>query len=320
MLSRLTHKAVKKSTISSQVRSVSAVLWSGDMSFSSPESDFVARKPVGGANVVESTHATPMWTRNLSFSSPESDFVGENSSDEAGKSEWSGILSFASPESDFVAHPDAPEWEWSSQLSYTSPETDFVSNQLNIPQGIPYSDELLSKIQACPLMNMEVSHPESASGAIHAHHFFDTHQIVQLYQSTMNNDAHAPLPSTIQDALATEEPRAIVITEANAPFNIVDVNDAWVGLCGYSKEEARHKSLQLIQGPATDRRVLDGMLAELLDGRETSTTVTNYTKNGRKFLNKLRAGPIRDVHDRITHFVGILEEINEHPTTAQMAM
>ena len=117
-----------------------------------------------------------------------------------------------------------------------------------------------------------------------------------------------PLPRTLDDALRPSR-RAIVITEATAPYRIVDVNDAWVDLCGYTYLESKGKKLgDLLKGPATDTRATTAMMHQLLHGEEVGTTLVNYTKSGRSFRNRLRAGPLLE-GDRVTHFVGILQEV-----------
>lgn len=54
-------------------RAAFSTAWSGDLSFSSPESDFTAPSPLLGALRSAHTQAAS-WSDTLSFSSPESDF------------------------------------------------------------------------------------------------------------------------------------------------------------------------------------------------------------------------------------------------------
>lgn len=123
----------------------------------------------------------------------------------------------------------------------------------------------------------------------------------------------APLPRTLEDALRPSN-RAIVITEASVPFRIVDVNTAWEGLCGYSFVECQGKTLgSLLQGPETDRSAVTAVVSTLLRGEEAGAVLTNYTKDGRTFRNRLRVGPIMD-GGHATHFVGVLQEIHDEQT------
>lgn len=331
MLSNIGIKAIKKAPAA--IRTAGTLSSAHQYSFTSPEADFY-----NNFNRVEVDTSLPTWSQSLSYGTAENDFVAASISDAPEiKVEWSGNLSFASPEADCTAVPNAPdiEWsenlsfaspeadftslperatttEWSEQLSFASPESDFVAPMLTdntAPVAAQLEKNALEELMASPVMSLAISSPESASGSMHTHHLLDDHELYQLHQAADNNQA---LPVTLEEALA-DETRAIVVTAATDPFHIVDVNDAWVGLCGFSKEEARNQSLSLIQGPDTNQRALDMMVEELLHGREATTLVTNYDKKGRKFYNKLKAGPIKDSNDNITHLVGILQEVSEQP-------
>jgi PAS domain S-box-containing protein len=138
----------------------------------------------------------------------------------------------------------------------------------------------------------------------------------QLRQ-TSNTGAwdNAPLPRTLDDALSrSNRNRAIVITEASLPFKIVDVNTAWEGLCGYTFVECQGKTLgSLLGGPETDKSAVTAVVSQLLRGEEAGAVLTNYTKDGRKFRNHLRVAPLMD-GDVVTHFVGVLQEIQDDLT------
>eukprot|EP00545_Synedropsis_sp_CCMP1620_P014234 CAMPEP_0119015606 /NCGR_PEP_ID=MMETSP1176-20130426/11289_1 /TAXON_ID=265551 /ORGANISM="Synedropsis recta cf, Strain CCMP1620" /LENGTH=317 /DNA_ID=CAMNT_0006968913 /DNA_START=133 /DNA_END=1086 /DNA_ORIENTATION=+ len=310
----------KSSTV---VRPLAVVAWSGNMSFSSPEADFYHNA------VRQESTSGPAWSNTLSFASPEADFAHVEASvtEEAVSHEeaWSGSFSFASPEADFSANPEAPAWEWSHNLSFASPETDFQASSLRTTvqetEQVQSNDSsLIADLIKSPVMGLAIASPESASGSMHAHTYLESQDMHQLHQRSNADQQEGlePLPTSLQEALSANESRAIVVTEAHSPFQIVDVNDAWVGLCGYSKEEARHSSLNMIQGSGTNTQSLDFMLQDLLHGQESQTLVTNYTKTGRKFYNMLRAGPIHDANDRITHFVGVLTEVTEDPDYFRM--
>jgi PAS domain S-box-containing protein len=118
-----------------------------------------------------------------------------------------------------------------------------------------------------------------------------------------------PLPRTLYDALSPSS-RAIVVTETSNPFRVVDVNKAWEGLCEYSYFESKGKSLgDLLKGPETDPLTVTSLVSQLLKGEDVSAIVTNYTKSGRKFRNRLHVGPLYDDHGSVTHFVGVLQEV-----------
>ena len=119
------------------------------------------------------------------------------------------------------------------------------------------------------------------------------------------------LPRSLQEASMPNDPRAIVITEAEMPFRIVSVNHSWEQLCGYTQKECRGETLRCIQGKETNKSAVTALMAQLLKGEEAGTLLTNYTKDGRKFHNRLMLGPLKNNDGLITHFVGVLKEVNE---------
>ncbi|KAL7563197.1 hypothetical protein ACA910_014472 [Epithemia clementina (nom. ined.)] len=119
----------------------------------------------------------------------------------------------------------------------------------------------------------------------------------------------APLPKTLKDVRSARN-RAIVVTEAVAPFRVVDVNGAWENLCGYTCLESKGKSLgELLRGPETDQLAATGLIANLLKGEEAGTVLINYAKDGRRFRNRVRVGPLYNDGNQVSHFVGVLQEL-----------
>lgn len=126
-----------------------------------------------------------------------------------------------------------------------------------------------------------------------------------------------PLPKTVNDIVASkldEDARAIIVTETKNPFRIVAVNTAWENLCGYSREECKGRSVgRLLQGPETDTSPTK-MVGKLLQGEEAEVMAmfTNYTKQGRKFRNSIRVGPVSDEMGKTVNFVGVLHEVEDY--------
>ena len=167
-------------------------------------------------------------------------------------------------------------------------------------------DENASANQTSDLLAMLllVSSPESAIGVSHQAEYLNSEmkeQMSSLYEHS--------LPKTLSEALS--DPRPIVVTSATSPFEIVDVNEAWVGLCGYSREEAKRQHLgQMLNGPETDVSVAREMVATLQREHYSHAILTNYTKAGRKFENRVQVGTLSsDDGETIKYFVGLLEEI-----------
>lgn len=99
---------------------------------------------------------------------------------------------------------------------------------------------------------------------------------------------------------------AVVVTTAQLEPpgpTIVYVNRAFEALTGYSPAEALGNTPRMLQGPLTDRAVLDSLRAALSAGEKWTGTAINYRKDGSTFLLEWRIAPVRDDQGHLTHFV-----------------
>lgn len=130
----------------------------------------------------------------------------------------------------------------------------------------------------------------------------------------LNSEYAQTLPRSVNDISSPkldDDKRAIVVTETKSPFRILLVNSAWEDLCGYNRKECKGRSVgEILQGPETDMSPVTSMIGKLLQGEEVETLLTNYTKDGRKFCNKVTIGPVKDEMGKTVSFVGVLREVN----------
>ncbi len=304
--------------------------WSRSFSFASPESDFVsAPQKVHNSRTLPTTE----WSRSLSHASPESDFVSAtekvHNSTSASDNEWSQSLSFASPESDFVSAPEtvhnstsSAHDQWSQSLSFASPESDFVSAPQHVHQSNPAdrSTHFEAAIQEIFESQHLYASPETATGFISYADMIDPEILETLVKKHSLREA---IPQTVEEALNDERP--IVITTAESPFRVVDVNGAWEGLCGYSREEAIGRNIgSLLQGPDTSMETANEMVRSLQENGFSDTVLTNYAKNGRSFENHLQIGMLPwdggNTSSSDVYFVGVLNDISESNNERAAAM
>lgn len=107
---------------------------------------------------------------------------------------------------------------------------------------------------------------------------------------------------------------SIIITTAQLDPpgpEIVYVNPAFTEMTGYEAEEVLGKTPRLLQGPNTDRSVLDDLRQHLADGEPFHNEAINYHKDGTQFYVEWNITPIRNVAQTITHFVAIQRNITE---------
>jgi PAS domain S-box-containing protein len=103
-----------------------------------------------------------------------------------------------------------------------------------------------------------------------------------------------------------------VITEAELDLpgpKIVFVNPAFTKMSGLSAEEAIGKTPRILQGPRTDRAVLNRLRQNLQRGEPFEGETVNYRKDGKEFTLEWQIAPIRDASGTLTHFVAIQRDI-----------
>lgn len=125
----------------------------------------------------------------------------------------------------------------------------------------------------------------------------------------MTKTAHASQPPAdllgIVSRCANE---AVMVTTADLDPpgpTIVSLNGAYTRMTGYEESDLLGKSPRLLQGPKTDRSVLDRLRADLEAGLDFVGRAINYRKDGSEFTLEWTISHIRDAEGRTTHFVSI---------------
>lgn len=104
----------------------------------------------------------------------------------------------------------------------------------------------------------------------------------------------------------------IVIAEARAPaFAIGYVNPAFEAITGYRAEEVLGLDPLLLAGNDLDQPALVELQRVLSEQRSATLVLRNYRKDGSLFWNELFLSPVHDADGRLTHYVGILNDITE---------
>jgi PAS domain S-box-containing protein len=92
---------------------------------------------------------------------------------------------------------------------------------------------------------------------------------------------------------------------------IVYANDGFTRMTGYSREEVIGKTPRILQGPKTDRAVLDKLKERLREGQSFFGHTVNYRKDGTEFINQWDIHPLTNAKGEITHWVSYQHDITE---------
>ena len=105
---------------------------------------------------------------------------------------------------------------------------------------------------------------------------------------------------------------SVLITDAQLDRpgpRIVFTNPAFTQMTGYTAEEVLGGTPRILQGPRTERAVLDRLRKNLAAGEVFSGEAINYRKGGQEFIIEWQIAPLRDTRGIITHFVAIQRDI-----------
>jgi PAS domain S-box-containing protein len=105
---------------------------------------------------------------------------------------------------------------------------------------------------------------------------------------------------------------SIIITTAKLDPpgpEIVFVNPAFSQMTGYEIEEVLGKTPRLLQGPKTDRAMLDDLRKHLSEAIPFHGEAINYHKDGTEFYVEWNISPISNINKTITHFIAIQRDI-----------
>jgi len=103
---------------------------------------------------------------------------------------------------------------------------------------------------------------------------------------------------------------SVMITKAEQGYPIVYVNPAFCELTGYGPHEVTGKSPSMLQGPKTDKAVLERLNQDIADGEVFHGQAINYRKDGSEFIMEWKIAPIRNEKDDITHYLAIQRDVS----------
>jgi PAS domain S-box-containing protein len=107
-----------------------------------------------------------------------------------------------------------------------------------------------------------------------------------------------------------EAPVGITITDPAQDDNpMVYVNDRFVDMTGYGREESIGVNCRFLQGPDTEEESVQALRRAIDAEESTSVELLNYRKDGTEFWNRVSVAPICDADGAVTHWVGFQEDI-----------
>jgi PAS domain S-box-containing protein len=103
----------------------------------------------------------------------------------------------------------------------------------------------------------------------------------------------------------------VMITKAEPGYPVIYVNDAFAEITGYSLEEIAGQSPALLQGPKTDRAVLNRLNQALSEGKLFHGEAINYRKDGSEFVMEWKIVPIKNEDQVTSHYLAIQRNVTQ---------
>lgn len=117
------------------------------------------------------------------------------------------------------------------------------------------------------------------------------------------------------ESVITHTTDSVMITEGfpidgDGP-KIIYVNEAFTTMSGYAADELIGKTPRILQGPKTDRKILDELKAALIAWQPFKTEIINYKKDGEAFWVNMSIAPVADKTGWFTHWIAIENDVSE---------
>ncbi|MEG4965539.1 PAS domain S-box protein [Microcoleus sp. B6-A1] len=117
---------------------------------------------------------------------------------------------------------------------------------------------------------------------------------------------------TLLERAIAASSNSILIADARKPdIPIIYCNPAFEKLTGYSTQEVIGRNCRFLQGPDTDQAELNKLRRSLQAGTEILVVLKNYRKDKTPFWNELMVSPILDNEGKLTHFIGVQNDISK---------
>ncbi|MGM0554076.1 MAG: PAS domain-containing protein [Pseudomonadota bacterium] len=111
-------------------------------------------------------------------------------------------------------------------------------------------------------------------------------------------------------------PSGILIVDAVAPdMPIIHANQSFERITGYPIEDSTGHNCRFLQRDDLDQPGLREVSRAIREERSAHVLVRNYRKDGELFWNELRLSPVHSKEGRLTHYIGIIDDVTERIRT-----
>ncbi len=115
----------------------------------------------------------------------------------------------------------------------------------------------------------------------------------------------------LEKAIATVR-KGIVITDATKLDQpIIQVNNGFMQMTGYTEEEAIGRNCRFLQGPESSPEAIEQMRLAISRGESQRVLIRNYRKDRTPFWNEVYLTPVVAADGTVTNYVGALNDVTD---------
>jgi len=175
----------------------------------------------------------------------------------------------------------------------------------------------------CVMPGMFRAHFSARNKLLSVEMVYDAMGFMQQLERASGSERTAQIiPGSLEMALSPSRTEARVITLAEPPFLIVNVNECWTRLTKYTQMEVEGRGLQaLLEGEKTLPEASERsgkprhMFDDVAKGLCASSTNIHYRKNGEEFVDYVCSFPLTNSNDEITHLLHTSRELPALPAS-----
>ena len=112
----------------------------------------------------------------------------------------------------------------------------------------------------------------------------------------------------------------MIVSMSSRPMIVETVNPAYESITGYAPAEIIGKHPGKLSEKDKDQPGLRELCRAIAEERSATVTLRNYRKDGTLFWNKLSVSPVHDSHGRLTHYLGIFNDVTDQKRAEEQIM